>query len=136
EELDVLVLDPGAVGDRFGGLALQVAEEAANDQGGVVALLLAIEEREITAEESPQAVATAPNGLGCEDRIFEEGLGVGIVEQRHRAASRRSRPTPVRGPRGNSDRKTVSPRIPADASEISVVSLFQSKNRQQICYSR
>ena len=40
EELDVLVLDPGEVGDRFGGLALQVAEEAPNDQGGVVACSL------------------------------------------------------------------------------------------------
>jgi len=100
EELDVLVLDPGAVGDRFGGLALQVAEEAPNDQGGVVALLLAIEVGEVTAEEPPQAVATAPNGLGCEDRILEEGLGVGMVEQRHHAASHRSRSTPVRGSRG------------------------------------
>ncbi len=80
EELDVLVLDPGAVSDRFGGLALQAADEATNDQGGVVALLLAIEVGEITAEEPPQAVAAAPDGLGCEDRIVEKGLGVGMVD--------------------------------------------------------
>jgi len=99
EELDVLVLDPGAVSDRFSGLALQAADEATNDQVGVVALLPAIESAEITAEEPPQAVTAAPNGLGCEDRILEKGLGVGMVEQGHRAVSYQSQATSVRAAR-------------------------------------
>src|SRR3954451_490967 len=71
EELEVLVCDAGAGGDRFGSLALQAADEATNDQGGVLALLLAIESGEIATEESPQVIAAATNGLGCERRIVE-----------------------------------------------------------------
>jgi len=113
EELDVLVFDAGAGGDRFGGLALQAADEATNDQSGVRALLLAIEAREITTEEPPQALAAATNGLGCERRIIEKGLGVGMIEESHRGVSSASpRSTLVRGRRGNSARKTVIARIP------------------------
>jgi hypothetical protein len=112
EELDVLVFDAGAGGDRFGGLALQAADEATNDQGGVLALLLAIEAGEITTEEPPQAITTATNGLGCERRIVEKGLGVGMIEESHRSVSSGSRSTLVRGRRGNSARKTVIARIP------------------------
>src|SRR3954451_1184680 len=112
EELDVLVGDAGADGDRFGGLALQAADEAPNDQGGVLALFLAIEAGKVTTEEPPQTLAAATNGLGCERRIVEKGLGGGMIEESHRAVSRGSRSTLVRGRGRNSARETVMARIP------------------------
>jgi len=67
---------------------------------------------EITTEEPSQALAAATNGLGCERRIVEKGLGVGMIEESHRAISQGSRSTLVGGRRGNSGGKTVIARIP------------------------
>ena len=57
EELDRLAGQAGLDGDRLAGLALQAAEQAADDQGGVHLLLDAVELREIALEEAGQAVA-------------------------------------------------------------------------------
>jgi hypothetical protein len=83
EILDVFAVHAGVVADRFGGLALQAAEQTADNHGGVVALLLPIEPGQVALEEAGQAIATAADRLGGEGSIVEQRLSVGMVEQRH-----------------------------------------------------
>ena len=45
DELDRLAVDPGLDGDRLAGLALQSADQAAENEGGVGPLLSAVEPR-------------------------------------------------------------------------------------------
>ena len=83
EELDRLAGQPGLDGDRLAGLAFQAADEPADDERGVVAMLDAIELREVAVEEASQSVRTASNGIGRDDRVVQEGLGIGVLQQRH-----------------------------------------------------
>ena len=81
EELDRLSWQFRLDGDRFAGLAFQATEEAANDADGVGAMFGPIEFREIALEEAGQAVRTALNGLGCEDRVIQERLSFGVIQE-------------------------------------------------------
>ena len=93
EELDRLAGQAGLDGDRLAGLALQAAEQAADDQGGVVALLDAIELGQIALQEPGQPVGTAPDGVGSDGGVVQEGLGLGVIQERHGCASVRT-PSP------------------------------------------
>src|SRR6266511_752170 len=64
EELDRLARQPGLDRDRLTGLALQSAEEPADDQGGVLALLGAIELGQIALEKGGQTVGAVADGVG------------------------------------------------------------------------
>jgi hypothetical protein len=59
------------VGDRFGGLALEAAEQTADNHGGVVTSLLTREPGGRALEEAGQARATAADRLGGEGGIVE-----------------------------------------------------------------
>ena len=81
EELDRLAGQPGLDGDRLAGLALQAAEQAADDQGGVLALLGAIELGQIALEEAGQAVGAVADGVGGDGGVVQEGLGLGVIQE-------------------------------------------------------
>ena len=51
EVLDRLAVDAGLDGDRLAGLALQAAEQAADDEGGVGPLLGAVEAGQVALQE-------------------------------------------------------------------------------------
>ena len=51
EVLDRLAVDAGLDGDRLAGLALQAAEQAADDERGVGPLLGAVEARQVALQE-------------------------------------------------------------------------------------
>jgi hypothetical protein len=94
EELDRLAVDARLDGDRLAGLALQAAEQAAKDGGGVDPLLGAVEAGQIAPEEQGQTVSAAADGLGGQDGIGQQGPGVGVVQERHGGPSRWT-PTPL-----------------------------------------
>jgi len=56
-------------------------EEAADDGRGMGALLLAVEQREVALQESGDAVAAAPDIVGRDRGVGEQGLGVGVVQE-------------------------------------------------------
>ena len=85
---------PGLDGDRLGGLALQAAEPAADDQGGRGPLLDAVEPRQVALEEGRQAVGPVPDGVGGDDGVGQEGLGLGMIQERHREPSGRAASPP------------------------------------------
>ena len=68
-----------AIGSQV--LALQAAEQAANDQGCVAALLDAIELGQVALEEAGEAVGTTPHASGREGRIVQEGLRLGMIQE-------------------------------------------------------
>ena len=81
EELDRLAVDAGLDGDRLAGLALQAAEQAADDEGGVVALLGPSEAGQVAFEESGESVLAAADGLGGQDGVGQDGLGFGVFQE-------------------------------------------------------
>jgi hypothetical protein len=89
EGLDRLTVDAGIDGDRLAGLALQAAEKPTDDEGGVVTLLGPPEAGQVAFEESGESILTAPDGLGAQSRVGEDGLGVGMVQERHGGPSHR-----------------------------------------------
>src|SRR5512135_3835283 len=72
---------------REGRLALQAAEEPTDDQGGVVALLGAVEPRQVPLQEAGQAVGAIADGVGGDRGVVQEGLGLGVIQERHRDTS-------------------------------------------------
>jgi hypothetical protein len=80
EELDRLPRQSGLDGDRLRGLALQSAEEPADDRGGIRALLGAIELGQRAPEEAGQTVGAVSDGLGRDDGVVQEGLGLGVLQ--------------------------------------------------------
>jgi hypothetical protein len=68
-------------GDRLAGLALQAAEEAADDEGGVGPLFDPVETRQVASQERGEPVLTAADLLGCYDGVGQEGLGFGVVQE-------------------------------------------------------
>jgi hypothetical protein len=89
EELDRLAGQPGLDGDRLAGLALQAADQSADDQGGVLTLLGAVELRQVPLEEGGQAVGAVVDGVGGDGGVVQEGLSLGVIQERHRGASER-----------------------------------------------
>src|SRR5262249_27021988 len=65
------------------GSSADATEEAADDQRRVVALLAAIEVGQVALEEAGEAVGTTGDGLRGEDRVVQEGLGLGLIQERH-----------------------------------------------------
>src|SRR5262249_45001718 len=95
EELDGLAVDAGLDRDRLAGLALQPADQAADDEGGVGALLDSVEARQVPLEERGEPVPAALDLLGSHDGVSQEGLGLGMIQERHGVASRRSPALPI-----------------------------------------
>ena len=89
EVLDRLAVDAGLDGDRLAGLALQPAEQAADDERGVGPLLGAVEARQVALQEGRDPVLAAADLLGGHDGVGQEGLGVGVFQERHGGPSRR-----------------------------------------------
>ena len=89
EELDRLARQPGLDGDRLTGLALQTADQAVDDKRGVDSLLDAIELGQVTLEEGGQPVGAALNSVGGDVGVVQEGLSLGVIQERHRGASER-----------------------------------------------
>jgi hypothetical protein len=83
EELDRLALHAVAAGDRFAGLALQIAEQAGDDKAGVLALLLAVEERQIPRQEARQPCAASGEVGGLDGSFVQQRLSLGAFEQGH-----------------------------------------------------
>ena len=52
-----------------------------------VALLDAIEPGQIALEEAGQAVGAVSDGVGGDDGVVQEGLGLGVIQERHGGAS-------------------------------------------------
>src|SRR5262249_62082135 len=77
EVLQGAALLAGLVGDRLGGLALQPGELAAEDRGGVGALLGAVEQRQVAVQEGGQVPAASADGSGADVGLVQQGLGVG-----------------------------------------------------------
>jgi hypothetical protein len=89
EVLDRLAVDAGLDRDRLAGLSPQPTEQAADDEGGVGPLLGAVEARQIASQEGRDPVLTAADPVGGHDGIGQEGLGVGVFQERHGGPSRR-----------------------------------------------
>ena len=89
EVLDRLAVDAGLDGDRLAGLALQAAEQAADDEGGVGPLLGAVEAGQVALQEGGEPVLAAADLLGGQDGVGQEGLGVGVIQERHVTCPRR-----------------------------------------------
>src|SRR5262249_34348787 len=68
--------------DRLAGLALEAAEQAADYQGGGRPLLGAVEPRQVAPEEGGQAVPAAADLVGRQDRVGQQGLSIGVVQER------------------------------------------------------
>jgi hypothetical protein len=81
EELDGLAMDAGLHRDRLTGLALQPADQAAEDQGGVGPLLGAVAAGQGAPQERGESVLTALDLLGRHDGIGQEGLGIRVVQE-------------------------------------------------------
>ncbi len=98
DELDRLAGQPGLDGDRLTGLALQAAEQPVDDQGGVLPLLGAVEPRQIPLQEGGQAVGAVADRVGCDGGVAQQGLSLGVSQQRHRWTSVRvAYPPPAPG---------------------------------------
>jgi hypothetical protein len=69
EVLDRLAMDAGLDGDRLPVLALQPAEQAADDEGGVGPLLGAIEARQVALQEGRDPVLATADLVGRHDGI-------------------------------------------------------------------
>ena len=52
-------------------------------EGGVVALLDAIELGQVALEKARQAVGAAADGVGRDGGVVQEGLGLGVIQERH-----------------------------------------------------
>jgi len=70
-------MDAGLDGDRLAGLALQPAEQAADDEGGVGPLLGAIEARQVALQEGRDPVLATADVVGRHDGVGQEGLSSG-----------------------------------------------------------
>src|SRR5205085_10451623 len=88
EVLDRFAGVAGLVGDGLGGLALKAAEAALEDQGGQVALLAAVEQREVAPQELRQMLLAVADGGRAEDGVGQQFLGLGFVQQGHDNALR------------------------------------------------
>jgi hypothetical protein len=95
EELDRLAVDARLDRDRLARRAPQAAEQAPDDEGGAGAPLGAAEAGQRAAEEGGEAILAAADGLGGEDGVGQEGLGSGMIEERHGGPSRRSPQPPI-----------------------------------------
>ncbi len=74
-------MDAGLDRDRLAGLALQAAEQAADDERGVAALLGPVEMRQVAAEEPGEPALAAADGLGRQDGVREQGPGLGAIQE-------------------------------------------------------
>ena len=83
KELDRLAGQSGLDGDRLAGLSLHAAQETTDDQGGVVTLLDAVEARKVPLEEARHAVGTVTDRVGGDDGVVQEGLSLGMIQERH-----------------------------------------------------
>lgn len=83
EQLQGPPFEAGLGGDGLGGLALEASELALEDDAGVLALLLAVEEGEVAPDEVLQAGGAGVEVVGGELGIAEQGPGVGVIEQVH-----------------------------------------------------
>jgi hypothetical protein len=95
EVLDRLAVDAGLDGDRLAGLALQAAEQPAEDEGGVGPLLGAVEAGQIALQEGGDPVLAAADLFGGHGGVGQEGLGVGVFQERHGGPSRRISSAPI-----------------------------------------
>ena len=66
---------------------MTAAEPAADDQGRSGPLLDAIEAGQIALEKIRQAVVSSPDGFRHDDGISQQGLGLGMIQERHRVSS-------------------------------------------------
>jgi hypothetical protein len=95
EVLDRLAVDAGLDGDRLTGLSLQPAEQPADDERGVGPLLGSIEARRIALQEGRDPVLAAADLVGGHDGVGQEGLGVGVFQERHGGPSGRISSAPI-----------------------------------------
>ena len=58
-------------------------------------LLGPAEAGQVALEERGEPVLAAADGLGGQDGVGQEGLGVGVIQERHGGPSRRSPPAPI-----------------------------------------
>jgi hypothetical protein len=93
EELNRLPGQTGLDGDRLTGLAFQAADQAANDQCGVVPVLNASEPGKIALEKIGQAACTIRDGFRSKRGVAQQGLRLRVIQERHRCASVRA-PSP------------------------------------------
>ena len=95
EVLNRLAVDAGLDRDRLAGLALQPAEQAADDERGVGPLLGAVEAWQRALQEGRHPALTAADLVGGHDGIGQEGLGVGMFQERHGGPPLGSPPQPI-----------------------------------------
>ena len=81
EELDGLAGHPRRDRDRLTGLALQAAQQPADDERGVLALFGAIELGQVTFQEARQVVRAVPNGVGENGGVVQERLSLGVIQE-------------------------------------------------------
>ena len=87
EELDRLAGEPGLDGDRLARLAFQAAEEPRDDRAGMGLLRDAVEPRQVPPEEAGQAVGAVADGVRTDRGVVQEGLSLGMIQERHRESS-------------------------------------------------
>jgi hypothetical protein len=87
EHLEVLAGDGGLGGDRLDGLPLQAAEQAPDEGRGMATLLLAREQGEVAFQESRDVVTATTDIVGGNLGVVEQGLGLGVIKQRHGGTS-------------------------------------------------
>ena len=87
EVLQAFARDAEEVGDGFAGLARQGGQFALEDQLGVAALLLALEERQVTAEEWLNTLGQLLQNLRGDDSVVKEGLSFRVFQYGHRLLS-------------------------------------------------
>src|SRR5262249_56286659 len=83
EGVEGLAVAASLVGDRLGGFALQVAELAVQDDACQFVLLDAVEAGQVALQELLQPPPAAVDGSRRELGIGQQGLGGGVIEQRH-----------------------------------------------------
>ena len=83
EVLHRLAMPPGLAGDGLGGLALQVAELAGEDDGDEVAVFPAEEAGQVALQEPVQALGPPGQGRGRDVGLAQQFLGLGVLEQGH-----------------------------------------------------
>src|SRR5512135_3902590 len=68
---------------RAAGLPLQAAEESADDQGGVLTLLGALEPGQVPLDEGGQAIRAVADGVGGDGGVVQEGRSLRMIQERH-----------------------------------------------------